>query len=80
MFQSINSNDSYNIKFKCAIIDGKGNSKTKEKNLTMFNNEPTCNICLLATGPAATGLTLTIAKVLEIKLYIYVSFNNINQF
>jgi hypothetical protein len=64
MFQSINSSETYNIKFKCAVIDGKGNSKSREKNLTMFNDEPKCNICLLATGPAAVGLTLTIAKVL----------------
>ncbi len=47
-------------KFSCAVIDGHGSRKTDEE-LDRFRNNPECNICLLTTGVAATGLTLTMA-------------------
>ncbi len=52
-------------KFSCAIIDGHGSRKTDEE-LDRFRNNPECNICLLTTGVAATGLTLTMAYTCHI--------------
>jgi hypothetical protein len=49
-----------NTQFHCAVIDGHGSRKTEEE-LDRFRNNPECNVCLLTTGVAATGLTLTMA-------------------
>jgi len=45
------------------LVEAKGNLTNKQQSLKQFNEDPNCNICLLSTGVAATGLTLTIAHV-----------------
>ena len=45
------------------IVDSKTKREDKQRNLKRFNEDPNCNICLLTSGVAATGLTLTIAHV-----------------
>jgi E3 ubiquitin-protein ligase SHPRH len=37
-----------------------------QESLRRFNDEPDCNVLLLASGPAASGLTLTIANTLYV--------------
>ena len=37
--------------------------KEREKNLSRFCDDADCNVCLIATGVAATGLPLTVAHV-----------------
>ena len=49
-----------NVGYECAIIDGHGSSQT-DASLSRFRNSPQCNVCLLTTGVAATGLTLTMS-------------------
>ena len=46
------------------MIDGRGSSKTRDENLRRFNEDPACNVLLLASGPGSAGLTLTIANIL----------------
>ncbi len=52
--------DMSRVRYDAVIIDGHGN-KTTDTNLAKFRNDPKCNICLLTTGVAATGLTLTMS-------------------
>ena len=51
-------------RIQVAMIDGRGNSKTRDENLRRFNEDPACNVLLLASGPGSAGLTLTIANTL----------------
>ena len=51
-------------RLQVAIIDGRGSSKTRDENLHRFNEDPACNVLLLASGPGSAGLTLTIANTL----------------
>ena len=41
----------------------KETAKERERNLSRFCDDADCNVCLIATGVAATGLTLTVAHV-----------------
>lgn len=49
-------------KYNCVIIDSSTPPNVKKQNLETFNDDPACNICLLTTGAAARGLTLTVAQ------------------
>eukprot|EP01038_Epipyxis_sp_PR26KG_P011456 gene11456-15348_t len=59
-----NNNNKRNKIFYNVIIDGKvGNHKEKMDRLSQFQSDPICQMCLLTSGSAGTGLTLTIAHV-----------------
>ena len=51
--------------YKPVIIDlsSSAGPKSVEQGLVQFNTDPNCNICLLTTGAAAAGLTLTVARI-----------------
>ena len=49
--------------FSCVLVDGHGSPANKQESLKRFNEAPYCNVCLLTTGTAATGLTLTVSRV-----------------
>ena len=49
--------------FKCVTVDSHASSAVRKSSLDAFNEDPDCNVLLLTTGIAATGLTLTIAHV-----------------
>ena len=46
----------------CVVVD-RGDLAKKDRSLSRFVGDPACNVCLLGIGTAATGLTLTVAKV-----------------
>ena len=45
--------------YKSVIFDGKAATRS---NISAFIEDPACSICLVTTGAAATGLTLTVAQ------------------
>lgn len=49
--------------FTCVLVGGKETNREREENLRRFNEDPSCNVCFLSTGSAATGLTLTVAHL-----------------
>jgi len=58
--KSIGLPDLSPVQFDSILIDGHGTT-IMEAQLTRFRHEKGCNICLLTTGIAAAGLTLTMA-------------------
>jgi E3 ubiquitin-protein ligase SHPRH len=53
--------------FRCVLLtssSSKGNASERAKKLSQFNEDPEYNLCLLLTGTAAAGLTLTVSYTL----------------
>jgi Helicase conserved C-terminal domain len=59
----MNEDGEFQYKFSCVTIDSGGTVKEKTLRLQRFTEDPDCNICLLTTGTAATGLTLTVSHI-----------------
>ena len=49
--------------YDCVTVGVKEPARERERNISRFCDDTHCNVCLIATGVAATGLTLTVARV-----------------